>query len=189
MRLLVPPSGTWLVRKRNRSPDFRDGRRARSFPSRALKATQWEIFDRNLHPMLQAQVCAIHSCGAVAEFHRASRSFRCGTLSVCDRPLWQDAELAFIQRSRHSSRRRVQSSEGRKLIARTGAGHTQRTNIDSVQGISRILPVVFRDSRSRWAWAASRSGYVWSIRILSVPWATWFRTSVARASRSARVAT
>ena len=58
-----------------------------------------------------------------------------------------------------------------------------------VHGISRTLPVVRRPSSARWASAASFSGNSSSVRSLSLP--SWIqpRTSPARSSNSARVAT
>jgi hypothetical protein len=55
-------------------------------------------------------------------------------------------------------------------------------------GISSNFPVVFRPSRSRCALAASASGYVCSIRSLSLPSAIIWNKALARSRSSSVVA-
>jgi len=63
-----------------------------------------------------------------------------------------------------------------------------RPGSGSDQGISTVLPVVFRDSSAMWALAASCSGKVWLIWIFTAPELTTLNRSAATASRSERFA-
>src|SRR5665213_3059477 len=76
----TPPSGMWLMYADGTgllTDAMHDGRGADRFPSRRL-GHQWESYGKHSRSEVAA-ACANHSCGAVAESHRASRAFRIGT--------------------------------------------------------------------------------------------------------------
>ena len=121
--------------------------------------------------------CALHSCGAVAEFHRASRTF-----------------LAVAMEDKHSNsslreRRLNRSVPAWRRVPPELADPGSALTRELCQGVSRTLPVVFRPAKSMCACCASSSVYLCPIRTFSSPLAAQPKTSPARHSSSSRVCT
>ena len=78
---------------------------------------------------------------------------------------------------------------GRVRRNATLASSSQRRLLSEIfYTVNTVEPVVLRASRSRWAWAASWSGYVWLMLIFTEPLRTTPNNSCAPASRSSRLA-
>src|ERR1039457_1233264 len=77
----LPPGNAVNVRGRTGLLTYAGtcGRRTGPFPSRRLAASVGGAWLHSLPaPVRRGAQVRVHSCGAVAEFHRASRTFRCG---------------------------------------------------------------------------------------------------------------